>query len=476
MSGSISNLIPDDPQHLSVMIFILFVVIFFSFWALRADRKERKRAEEESKTGALEGIETPCAPSAQGKPSQAQEISAADALTAAAGGYIALDMETTGLRPEEDHIIELAAVRFRDGKMVGEDFYTTLIFSPSPIPAAARAVNGITDEMVKDAPRLDAALAGFFAAFPDAIGGETPICAHNAGFDMGFFMAAVKRCGFAAHPRYIDTLKLARRMLPKAANHKLGTLQKLLQLPEGAAHRAGGDAAVCGYLMARLLEMQEKGQEGPLHGDEKPRRVQAVTSLPKSKSLAGSSVRVSSPSFAPEMELPPIRREDVVIEARHTRVPLEETLNGTNINKGFEQGAPYLAVANQERQAGNCEFALMLLDKARYYGYPYTDLYLSYGKLYRKMRDYANEIVILDEGIERVGPNRSGPLEERRDKALRMLYNQQQKRPGQKKAANQPETEAPEPPRQQPEHVDTTAPALAEERVSPADPDGTIAE
>jgi len=126
---------------------------------------------------------------------------------------IALDTETTGLRPEEGHrVIELGCIELINHLPTGRTLHH--YFDPErPIDPDATRVSGITDEMVRGKPKF----GDLAQSFLDFIG-DAPIVAHNAAFDMGFLNAELKRAGLPAllPERAIDTLLIARRKFPGA--------------------------------------------------------------------------------------------------------------------------------------------------------------------------------------------------------------------------------------------------------------------
>ena len=133
-----------------------------------------------------------------------------------------------------------------------------LINPGRPIPAEASRVNGITDEMVKDAPPIESILSEF-AEFC----GEIPLVAHNASFDFKFLLSDVKRLkGQAPKGPVLDTLSLARKVFPGMANYKLWTLVRHFDFPSGTFHRAEEDSMYCGLLFAKIVETIElRGEE-----------------------------------------------------------------------------------------------------------------------------------------------------------------------------------------------------------------------
>lgn len=122
--------------------------------------------------------------------------------------------------------------------------------------------------------------------------------------------------------------------------------------------------------------------------------------------------------------------QEPIINPIHSRVPLSEIRNLQNWDKGFDEGYPYYGEGDKERKVGNLERAIELLDKARYQGYNAPALYFSYAMAYRKLKDYENEITIIDEAIERLktekrnNETRIMEFNERRSKALELLKKQ----------------------------------------------------
>ncbi|PHJ38927.1 hypothetical protein P378_06350 [Desulforamulus profundi] len=162
--------------------------------------------------------------------------------------YVVLDFETTGFSPQTDEIIEIGAVKYRNGEEV--DRYGTLVKPEKEIPFEVTKLTGITSEMLREAPAGPQALA----ALRDFIG-DTVLVAHNAAFDLGFL-----KVGFRKHlqqevqNRVIDTLGVARVALPQLKNHKLDTLVKEFKIELANHHRAVDDAAATGKLWQILMK------------------------------------------------------------------------------------------------------------------------------------------------------------------------------------------------------------------------------
>ncbi len=161
---------------------------------------------------------------------------------------VALDLETTGLSPRHDRIVEFAAVRWRAGVEVAS--FQSLCHPGRHIPDGVIRVHGITNEMVADAPSVAQVLPDFldFCAQADVV------VAHNAPFDMGFIRAACASAGLECFDVPVeDSCNLARHNLPGSPSYSLTTLKRLLNIDTGRAHRALEDARACLYVYLHCL-------------------------------------------------------------------------------------------------------------------------------------------------------------------------------------------------------------------------------
>lgn len=163
--------------------------------------------------------------------------------------YVSIDIETTGLSPQRDNIIELGAVKIVNGKP--REQFSQLIYPGMPIPALITQLTGITDADLQGQPDLRAVLPAF-AAFI----GKNPIIGHNLGFDIGFINAVLAAAGTKplGNPT-VDTLPLARQAYPSLPNHKLETIIQALGIADKEAHRATDDA----LRTAQVYETIRKG-------------------------------------------------------------------------------------------------------------------------------------------------------------------------------------------------------------------------
>ncbi|WP_346698739.1 3'-5' exonuclease [Catenibacillus scindens] len=181
--------------------------------------------------------------------------------------YIAFDVETTGLSPMNDKIIEVAAVLFENGEIIKG--YSSLVNPEVFIPYSATAINHITNEMVKDAPKECIVYAELVDFLGDALKQQTTICAHNASFDMNFLSETLMRLGYDGKISYVDTLSLSRSLIKGLHNYKQDTVAMYFDLVNNQSHRAVTDAEICGKILWNLLQIEEKEEEKRLRNLEK---------------------------------------------------------------------------------------------------------------------------------------------------------------------------------------------------------------
>jgi ATP-dependent DNA helicase DinG len=157
---------------------------------------------------------------------------------------VALDIETTGLDPTKDAIIEIGAVRFSHRRVEAE--WSTLINPGRPIPAFVTQLTGITDLMVREAPQIRSVL-GELKEFV----GSAPVLGHNVRFDISF----LRRHGLLGLNEAIDTYELAAVLMPSAGRYNLAALGHILNIPLPATHRALEDARVTRGIYQRLFDI-----------------------------------------------------------------------------------------------------------------------------------------------------------------------------------------------------------------------------
>ncbi len=170
--------------------------------------------------------------------------------------FVVFDVETTGLSAVYDTIIELAGVKIQNGEIV--DRFESFANPHHPLSATIINLTGITDDLLVNAPEVEAVLKRFHTWIGDSV-----LVAHNASFDMGFLNVGFKKIGLPkADNPVIDTLELGRFLFPEMKNHRLNTLAKKLNVELTQHHRAIYDAEATGYILIKMLkDASEKGIE-----------------------------------------------------------------------------------------------------------------------------------------------------------------------------------------------------------------------
>lgn len=163
--------------------------------------------------------------------------------------FTVIDLETTGGVQPENTIIEISALKVQHGNIVDE--LTTLINPEQPISYFISQYTGITNEMVKNAPRLPEVLPHLCSLIGDSV-----FVAHNIHFDFRFLNMELGRYGYAPLKNAtLCTLRLARRLLPKQQRKNLGELAQWFGIPITERHRARGDALVTVQILQKLLDI-----------------------------------------------------------------------------------------------------------------------------------------------------------------------------------------------------------------------------
>ena len=165
--------------------------------------------------------------------------------------YVAFDLETTGLSSANDRIIEIGAVVMKNGEEL--DRFQTFVDPQCPLEKKIVELTGITDEMLKGAPKIEEVLPEFLKFVNGRV-----LVAHNSDFDTGFIRAACARQGLPYTYTAADTLILSQNMLPQLNKFKLDIVSNALSLPDFNHHRAADDAVTCGLIMHRLMARMEE--------------------------------------------------------------------------------------------------------------------------------------------------------------------------------------------------------------------------
>ncbi len=164
------------------------------------------------------------------------------------GSFVVFDIETTGFSPVHDRIIEIGAVKVEKGEI--KERFSSFVNPDVPIPLEIEKLTGIHDGMVVDAPMIEEALPHFLEFCQDAV-----LVAHNASFDMSFIIENTHRLGLKKEFTYVDTVGIARLLLPHQAKHKLDAVAKTLGISLENHHRAVDDAEATAEIFLKFIPM-----------------------------------------------------------------------------------------------------------------------------------------------------------------------------------------------------------------------------
>ena len=172
-------------------------------------------------------------------------------MEAGAMTFVAVDVETTGLSPDKNRMIEIGAVKYVNGIAAAE--FSRFIRISTPVPERITELTGIDDSMLAGAPREEEVMREFlaFADVPVLVG-------HNLAFDYGFLKNAAVRCRMEFEYLGIDTLTLCRTFHPEQEKRSLGAMCDCYQIDPGRAHRAFCDAKAAAELYRCLYERFEE--------------------------------------------------------------------------------------------------------------------------------------------------------------------------------------------------------------------------
>ena len=167
--------------------------------------------------------------------------------------FVVFDLETTGFGAKSNQIIEIGAVKVENRQIV--DTFSTFVNPERPIPFNITKLTSIDDNMVADYPNIDVILPKFLEFCGDSV-----MVAHNASFDMGFITQKSRERGYKTDFTVIDTVSMARALLPELSKYKLDTVAKALGVSLENHHRAVDDAGCTAEIFIKLLKkLDEKG-------------------------------------------------------------------------------------------------------------------------------------------------------------------------------------------------------------------------
>ena len=162
--------------------------------------------------------------------------------------FVVFDLETTGAKTPPCRITEIGAYRVQKGKITDE--FETLVNPETPIPTFISQLTGISDQMVKNAPRFSEVAADFLDFIGDSV-----LVAHNAPFDMRFLNHEIGRIheDYRVANPHLCTVKISRKLLPNIENHRLNTVANYYSISLVNHHRATDDARATAHIFVNLL-------------------------------------------------------------------------------------------------------------------------------------------------------------------------------------------------------------------------------
>ncbi len=177
-----------------------------------------------------------------------KEIVTGDRGQTLSDDFVVFDIETTGFSPVNNRIIEIGAVKVCGGEVV--DRFSAFVNPQVPIPFEIEKLTGIRDDMVMDAPPIEEVLPEFLEFCRDCV-----LVAHNANFDMSFIIENAGRQGFSTDFTYVDTVGIARVLLPNQSKHTLDAVAKTLNISLENHHRAVDDAECTAWIFVKFIRM-----------------------------------------------------------------------------------------------------------------------------------------------------------------------------------------------------------------------------
>lgn len=213
-------------------------------------RKKQKELEEKKKEESAQISFDMLEKQNQKNEKSASSLSRSKNLLKFVDDYVLVDIETTGLSPINDEIIEIGAIKVENNLIV--DSFNQLIKIDRNLPPFITNLTGITNEMLETG-KLPTNVYNEFISFV----GENVIIGHNVNFDLGFLKNKCKKyINYNLTNDHIDTLYLARKLVPNSINYKLGTLAKLFHISYEGAHRGLKDVEITYEVYNKLRELK----------------------------------------------------------------------------------------------------------------------------------------------------------------------------------------------------------------------------
>lgn len=160
--------------------------------------------------------------------------------------YVVVDIETTGLSPQYNEIIEIAAIKYKSGEMA--DVFSTLVKPKYEIDEYITELTGITNEMVATAPKIEECIV----EFKEFIGNEI-IVGYNVNFDINFlYDNLLECCDEKLSNDFVDVMRIAKRVLSELSHHRQKDIAEFFEISVDVAHRAEADCLICNECLKNL--------------------------------------------------------------------------------------------------------------------------------------------------------------------------------------------------------------------------------
>ena len=257
--------------------------------------------------------------------------------------FIVFDIETTGFSSVRDRIIEIGAVKVEKGEITEK--FSTFVNPQRPIPFEITNLTSITDEMVMEYPPIETILPQFLDFVGDGV-----LVAHNAGFDVGFIEQNCRNQGIEPRFTYVDTVAMARILLPTLSKYKLNVVAKALGISLENHHRAVDDAGATAEIFVKFVQMLKDDNVTTLKqlnhfGD---RNVNAI------RKMATHHIIILAKNDIGRFNLYQLITEShLTYYARRPRIPkslLSEHREGLIIGSACEAGELYQAILENRSQ------------------------------------------------------------------------------------------------------------------------------
>ncbi len=174
--------------------------------------------------------------------------------------YCVLDLETTGISHITEKITEVGIIKIKNGKEI--DSFETFVNPEKPIPPEVVEVTHITDEMVKDSPKIEEVLPKMIEFIGDSV-----VVTHNTDFDVTWLKYNYEKYGYKWENTYIDTLRLAKAMYPEFTRYKLGIIADKLGIKVEVAHRALDDVKTLVQVFNKMIETAKEDKNAKVIDD-----------------------------------------------------------------------------------------------------------------------------------------------------------------------------------------------------------------